>query len=94
MEKELTNLFNERKIKEQLILDSDLINETRIVWRRKRVDAFVQDGKLETVRTLVSYIIYGQFVNCSKYFKVQRIFKSISWHEGGMANILIRKNLF
>lgn len=38
-------------------MDNDLINETRIVWRRKRVDAFVQDGKLETVRTLVSYII-------------------------------------
>lgn len=53
MEKELTNIFNERKINEQLIFENDSVNEMRIIWRRKRVDAFVQDGKLEAVRTMV-----------------------------------------
>lgn len=33
----------------------------RVVWRRKRIDAFIEDGKLNTIQTMV-YMLFALFL--------------------------------
>uniref|UniRef100_A0A915CT77 Uncharacterized protein n=1 Tax=Ditylenchus dipsaci TaxID=166011 RepID=A0A915CT77_9BILA len=58
---ELTARFTERSISEQLVfLDT---NEMRAIWKRKRVDAFLEDGKLHSSRTMDLENVLATFID-------------------------------
>lgn len=53
IERELNDRFTERDTSEQLVFSAEDL-PIKVTWKRKCIDAFVEDGKLHRVQTMVS----------------------------------------
>lgn len=56
LEAELNARFSERDISEQLVLSSPalaIINRVTVRWKRKRIEAYVEEGKVNKIQSMV-----------------------------------------
>ncbi|KAI1714428.1 Essential Meiotic Endonuclease [Ditylenchus destructor] len=88
MKDELTTRFAERNLSDQLVCDDT--NEMRVVWKRKRVDAFLEDGKLHQFRSMDLENVFAAFLEGDSLAKLIKENKLHNYLEGQLSEMKVK----
>ncbi|KAI1716660.1 Essential Meiotic Endonuclease [Ditylenchus destructor] len=87
MKDELTTRFSERNLSDQLVCDDT--NEMRVIWKRKRVDAFLEDGKLHQFRSMDLENVFATFLEGESLAKLIKENKLHNYLEGHLSEMKV-----